>query len=48
MGMVEVDKNVKNDDHHIVGSNNFFLEEALAIERVSMHNWGSLKIWFFI
>jgi hypothetical protein len=38
MGMVEVDKNVKKDDHHIVGSNYFFLEEALAIEGVTMHN----------
>jgi hypothetical protein len=24
------------------------LEEALAIEKVTMHNWSSLKIWFFI
>jgi hypothetical protein len=38
MGMVEVDRNVKKDDHHIVGSNEFLLEEALAIERVTMHN----------
>jgi hypothetical protein len=24
------------------------LEEALAIEKVTMHNWSSLNIWFFI
>jgi len=44
IGMVEVDRNVKKDNHHIVGSNKFLLEEALAIEKVTMHNWSSLKI----
>ncbi len=46
--MVKVDRNVQKDNHHIVGSNKFLLEEALAIEKVTMHNWSSLKIWFFI
>jgi hypothetical protein len=36
MGMVKVDRNVKKEDHHIVGSNKFLLEEALAIEKVTM------------
>ncbi len=36
--MVEVDIHVKKDDHHIVGSNKFLLEEALAIEKVTMHS----------
>jgi hypothetical protein len=36
--MVKVDRNVQKDNHHIVGSNKFLLEEALAIEKVTMHN----------
>jgi hypothetical protein len=38
MGMVEVDRNVKKEAHHIIGSNKFLLQEALAIEKVTMHN----------